>query len=322
MSSNEVEWSCNTFPKWISDHAMLNLATTCWNCHKDFQASLVVGGHYDENKQFKNKLCQGGVHISEDDDDTIECRNPMKDKDNRILINVFNNDLTDGAHYKKDDNVILFQPHISDAPYLLKHYFTQNTNDDTTSCPKHKDQWMRITSENKDKHPFRYCSEIDLRHDGKSKNIVVCSKSQLDSKLNQTEINDLKTKIENKHSGGVCGTKSDISKCDKAIHSIRKKIHLTECPTYQSVETQGWNRQLLYTSDGHLTCNIVDKKTGKTISWKEKKKDMTEKYYELVKNGECDEADHLIRNFESLQHLKKGHHCSPSHKLPDKIESS
>lgn len=321
MSSNEVEWSCNTFPKWVQDNSILNLSATCWNCHKDFQASLVVGGHYDENNQFQNKFCQDGIHYSEEKDDTIECRNPMKDRDGRTMVSVYDSSLTDGAHYKKDDNIILFTPHLADAPYLLKHYFNQNIKHDDTSCPKSKDQWMRITSENKEKHPFKYCSEINLKHNGRFKNIVACSKKNLNDSLDADKMNALKEKIDGNNTQDLCTSKSEMADCHNEIKKIHSYVRLTECPTYQAVEMQGWRRELVYTSDGKLRCNIIDKKTGKKMSWKEKKKTIEDKYKKLVKEGNCDEATHLIDHFESLQHLKHGHHCSPAHRLPGKIKS-
>ena len=335
MSNNKVEWSNGEFPKWIQNNAILNVAATCWNCHPEFQSSLIVGGHYEEDKPFSPKMCREGIHLDKDKG-YVNCSSPETKVNNpsEMVINTHDSDLNDGATISTKDNVktVTFHPHLSDAPTLVKHYFTQHTSrnkDNDGLCHNQKDQIDILNMDDKHPHPYHYCSQFTLHQDDKVKNVVLCSKKQFNEPLDSKLVFSVKKDIENHQGGSVCDSKKAKSKCRKMLKTIQDQIAMVECPSCSAISQftgdnhdEQYHRELLYTGDGKLKCMIVDKKGTKT-PWPTFKKKMIAHYQELLKNSDThDQAAEYIQHFDSLEYLNKGNLTKVSHSLPKKIDTN
>lgn len=332
---SKVNWSNNQFPKWISNDSILNVAAECWNCHPDFQSSLIVGGHYDEHKPFSPKICQGGIHLEEDTGYVI-CESPEAKVDNpsELLINTHDPNLNDGPIESTKNNIktVTFHPHIADAPTLVKHYFSQHTSpqgDNDGLCHNKKDEIDILNEDEKHPHPYHYCSQFPLHQGDKSKHVILCSKKKFTGKYNEKDIGSVKDAIENHKMKGVCQSKAAKQKCQKLLHNIKDDITLIECPSCRAIDQfkgdnqdKQFHRELLYTGDGKLKCMIVDNHGLKT-PWPTFKKNMIDHYHKLLENSDThDLAADYIKNFDSLQYLKKKNLTTVTHSLPKQVDSS
>ena len=140
--------------------------------------------------------------------------------------------------------------------------------------------------------------------------MILCLKS-FTGKYNEKDIGSVKDAIENHKMKGVCQSKAAKQKCQKLLHNIKEDITLIECPSCRAIDQfkgdnqdKQFHRELLYTGDGKLKCMIVDNHGLKT-PWPTFKKNMIDHYHKLENSDTHDLAADYIKNFDSLQYLKK-----------------